>query len=321
MGRRLIALMAVLLLTAACGSKGDAGGDALSGDTAELRQVTVGVIPIVDVAPLYLGIEQGFFADEGLEVTLKDSQGGAAIIPSVVSGQFQFGFSNLTSLLLAAQEGLPVKVVANGSASTGKQGADFGGVLTLPKSGIVDAADLQGRRVSVNQLNNLGTTTINEAIRAAGGDPSTVEYVELPFPDAPGALAQGNVDAILEVEPFLTVAKQDGAVLVASPYVDTAENLTVATYFTNAQLFQDDPDLVKQFAAGVKRSLQYATENPDEARRILSTYTKIDPSVIAEMTLPAWPVEINRASIDRLAQLSVQDGYLKKVPDQSSLLP
>ncbi|MFD0472469.1 ABC transporter substrate-binding protein [Nonomuraea thailandensis] len=72
----------------------------------------VSVIPILDVAPVYLGDQQGFFAAEGLKLELVTAQGGAAIVPAVVSGQVDFGFSNFTSLIVAASKGLPLKVVA-----------------------------------------------------------------------------------------------------------------------------------------------------------------------------------------------------------------
>src|SRR5262245_35188586 len=63
----------------ACGSSDDDSG---GGATTTPTKVKVGVIPIVDVAPIYLGIKQGFFSAEKLELTLETAQGGAAIVPS-----------------------------------------------------------------------------------------------------------------------------------------------------------------------------------------------------------------------------------------------
>ena len=57
-----------------------------------------------------------------IELTMESGQGGAAIVPGVVSGQFQFGFSNITSLLIAQTKNVPIKAVANGVASTGEAG-------------------------------------------------------------------------------------------------------------------------------------------------------------------------------------------------------
>lgn len=327
MRRSLAALAAVpLLLTAACGGGEDdqtaapaqTGG---GGDSTCNEQITVGVIPIVDVAPIYLGVEQGFFEERGLEVQLESGQGGAAIVPGVQSGQFQFGFSNVTSLLVAADAGLPLQVVANGVNSTGEDGEDFGGVVAGADSGITDAAGLAGRRVAVNTLNNIGTTTIRESVRQAGGDPDAVSFVELPFPDMPAALQAGNVDAIWVVEPFLAIATGAGGAVVASNYVDAADDLTVAVYFTSEQYAEQSADVVQCFSDAVGESLTYAQNNPDEARAALLTYTKIPQEAADALTLPVWPTEINRDSVQRLAELAVEDGLIDEVPDLDNLLP
>jgi NitT/TauT family transport system substrate-binding protein len=101
-----LAAVALLAVTAtACGSSSSgASGSSSDGVTT----VKVGVIPIVDVAPVYLGVKQGFYKKRGLDLTLETSQGGAAIVPGVVSGQFEFGFSNTTSLMVARSRNVPV---------------------------------------------------------------------------------------------------------------------------------------------------------------------------------------------------------------------
>jgi NitT/TauT family transport system substrate-binding protein len=319
MRRSLIPLLILALLAAAgCGSSGDDnGGQASGGGT---KQVKVGVIPILDVAPIYLGKEKGFFSKRGIELTLETGQGGAAIVPGVVSGQFQFGFSNVTSLLIAQSRGLPLKVVSNGVASTGKDKADYSGIVTKDDA-IKTAADLEGRQVSVNTLKNIGDSTIRASVRKAGGDPSSIKFVELAFPDMPAALEAGRVDAVWVVEPFLSATLAAGGHLVASNYVDTAPDLTVALYFTSQQLIKDDPDLVSKFTEAMTESLAYAGAHPDEARQVLTSYTQIDKAVIEKLTLPKWPAEINRPSVETLATLAVQDGLVTKQPDLSALLP
>ena len=319
MRRSLVLLVALALLAAAgCGSSGDDnGGQASGGGT---KQVKVGVIPILDVAPIYLGKEKGFFSKRGIELTLETGQGGAAIVPGVVSGQFQFGFSNVTSLLIAQSRGLPLKVVANGVASTGKDKADYSGIVAKDDA-IKTAADLEGKQVSVNTLKNIGDSTIRASVRKAGGDPSSIKFVELAFPDMPAALQAGRVDAIWVVEPFLSTSLGQGGRLIASNYVDAAPDLTVAVYFTSRQLIEKDPDLVKRFTEAMTESLAYADAHPDEARQVLTSYTKIDPGVIQKLTLPKWPPQINRASVQTLADLALKDGLVTKPPDLAALLP
>ncbi len=110
----------------------------------------------------------------------------------MVAGQYQFGFSNLTSLLLGSSTGLDLKVVAAGNATTGDVAKDFGGVVVPAGSPIKSPKDLAGKKIAVNTLNNINTTTINEMVRKDGGDPSGIQYVELGFPDIEPAVEKAT---------------------------------------------------------------------------------------------------------------------------------
>ncbi|GAA4957126.1 NitT/TauT family transport system substrate-binding protein [Nonomuraea thailandensis] len=316
--RAALAAAASALMLTACAGQPPAGESAQPGG---LTPVKVSVIPILDVAPVYLGDQQGFFAAEGLKLELVTAQGGAAIVPAVVSGQVDFGFSNFTSLIVAASKGLPLKVVAPGAGSTGVQGADFGGVVVKADSPIKTAKDLAGKRVAVNTLNNINDTTVRASIRAAGGDAKNVGFTELAFPDMLAALDKGNVDAVQVVEPFLATARKNGDRVIASNYVDTAPGLAIAGYFTSQQTAAAKADLVRRFSSAMRKSLQYATDNPDAVRKVLGTYTKIDPALTGSLTLPRFPAEVDSASLETLSELALQDGLIDKAPDLAGLRP
>ncbi|MPY56861.1 ABC transporter substrate-binding protein [Streptomyces spongiae] len=320
--RRLLAGLsagAVLVGLSACGSSDSSGSSASSsGGTTTLK---VGVIPILDVAPVYLGQKKGFYSKRGIKLELTPAQGGAAILPAVVSGQFQFGFSNTTSLLIAQSKNMPVKAVANGVASTAKEGADFMGTTVKKGSPIKSPKQLEGKKVAVNTLNNICDTSISESIRKDGGDPSKTEFVEMPFDQMPAALEGGQVDAACTPEPALSTVKAAGGMSIASSFYDVDPNLTVAMYFTSQQYAQKNPELVKKFQEATIESLKYADSHPDEVREIVTTYTKIPDTLLDKLTLPHFPAEPNRASIEQLAKLGVQDGLFKQTPDLDKLLP
>ncbi|MEV4279426.1 ABC transporter substrate-binding protein [Actinoplanes xinjiangensis] len=318
--RRLLAGVAALTLA---GSLVACGSDSGSGSTEKdgVDQVKVGVIPIVDVAPIYLGQQKGFFKNRNIELTLEAGQGGAAIVPGVVNNQTQFGFSNLTSLLIAQTKGLPIKAVAAGASSTGEAGKDFGAVVVKADSPIRTAKDLAGKKVSVNTLKNIGDTVTRESVRKAGGDATTLNFVEMAFPTMPAALEKGEVDAAWVVEPQLSTIKAAGGREIASTFVDAAPNLTVAAYFTSEKLIAADPDLVKRFTEAINESMTYADSHPDEVRTILASYTKIDEKLRASLVLPKWPTQINEASVQTLAGLGEKDGIFTGTPDLAKLLP
>lgn len=319
MRRPLVVLLTVaaMLAATACGSSKKTTPPA----PGQPDKVNTGVIAIVDVAPIYLGKDKGFFSKRNIDLTLTTAQGGAAIVPAVISGQYQFGFSNTISLLLGASQNVPVKVVCNGNNSTGVDGKDFAGLFVKADSPVRSPKDLAGKTVAANTLKNIVDTSVRASVRKDGGDPAAVKFVELPFPEQVAALQAGRVDAIFVVEPFQQAAVAAGARKIASSYVDAAPNLTVAMYFTSTQLAASNPDLVKRFTEAMKESLAYTDSHPDEARAALATYTKITPEVRAALTLPKWPADINRQSVQTLADLASGDGLLTKKPDINTLLP
>ena len=136
-------------------------------------KLSIAVIPIADCAPIYLGKAKGFFAKQNLDITLSTQGGGAAIIPGVLSGQLQFGFSNVPSLLIAQNKGLKFVGVAPGVSSTGVSGHDFCATLVPGDSPIKSAKDLSGKTVAVNNLNNIGEV----AVRAGVGRNDLAHFV------------------------------------------------------------------------------------------------------------------------------------------------
>jgi NitT/TauT family transport system substrate-binding protein len=313
-----IALAAVL---AACGG-GSGGGTASTsgaGSGGEVKKVSVGVIPIIDVAPLYLGIQKGFFTERGLEVTPKPAQGGAAIVPAVLAGEDQIGFSNVVSLLTAKEKGVPLIAVAGGSSSTGDAAKDFNAVVVSKSSKLQGAKDLVGKKVAINSLNNIGDTTIKTAVEKAGGDPSGVKFVEMPFPDMPAQLVAGKIDAAWVSEPFRSGVLAEGGRVLFDSLTETYASLQVATYFTSQQQKEKDPQLVEAFAAAMNESLEYASAHPDEVRAVLSTYTKITPEVAAAVVLPAWPAKLDEQSATAVGGAAQKYGTLKNAPDVKGL--
>src|SRR5690606_16808165 len=139
-------------------------------------------------------------------------------------GQLNFAIGQPLPIILAASKGLDVKIVANYSAAFA-EGDDINGVATLDDS-IKSAKDLEGKTVAVNTLKAAGDLTIMEAVKLDGGDPTKVEWVELGFPDMPGQLDAGNIDAAWLPEPFLSGVVKDGGHIVTYNYQDTIPGLT-----------------------------------------------------------------------------------------------
>jgi NitT/TauT family transport system substrate-binding protein len=306
-----------LLALAACGG-GDGGGAA----DGELEQVTVGVIPIVDTAAIWLGEEQGFFEEEGIDLEIQTTSGGAAAVPGVVSGDFDFAFGNTVSVMVARDQGLDLRYVTNGAVTAGEEAErGFSAVVVPADSDIQGPADLAGKTVSVNNLKNIGDTTIRHVVEEAGGDPDAIEFVEVGFPDAPAALDRGQVDAAWILDPFLTQTLERGDRAVTYNFREFHPDLDIAGYFTTAQKFEQDPETVEKFQTAMNRSLEYANENPEEVREIVGTYTEISEELRGEMVLPRYLTEFHRDALQQLGDAAVKYGTIENAPDLDAMLP
>jgi len=311
MRKGFLALAACALLLGACGDDEGGNGGGGGGGSAKPATIKVGVIPIADVAPLYLGMQQGFFKDEQLTVEPQIAEGGAAIATSVLSGDYDFGFSNVVSLVTARSKKLPLKIVSQGVSGNETEEEAFDTLLVPKGSDIKAARDLEGKTVAVNALNNIGPLSINYAIEQAGGDYRKVKYVEVPFPDMIAALEAERVDAAWVVEPFASQGKGAGMRSIFAPFEAVSPNLTIATYFTTEQKINEQGDVVDRFVRAMQKSLQYAQGNPDAVRKIVLTYTKIPKPAADNMTLPNWNPDYNDASIEKTIRLAQKYGFVE----------
>jgi NitT/TauT family transport system substrate-binding protein len=319
LGLRVAALLVALACTVgatACGDDDDGGG----GGGAEPATLNVGVIPIADVAPLYLGIDKGFFKEEQLTIKPQLAEGGAAITPAVVSGDFQIGFSNTISLLIAASEDLPVQIISQGVLGGKSEEQAWADLLVLKDGPIKEPKDLEGKTIAVNTLKNICEVTIKASLEQENVAVDTLEFTEVPFPDMNAALEAGRVDAACVVEPFVSQGKAGKARGIAPFYVRTAPDLTVATYFTSTQYAEENADVVDRFVQAMNKSLTYADSHPDEVRKVLLDYTEIPPEAAEAIKLPVWRPDLNEPTIEKLSELSVKYGLIEEQPDLEELI-
>ena len=314
-GWQALSAALALGLLAACGGSTPAPAPAA---TAEPVTLTVGVIPIVDVAPIYLGVQQGFFKEQNLTLDLKLAQGGAAIIPAAVAGDYQFGFSNVISEILAQSRGLKLKIVSQG-VQTGSDPKSDPWAILATNGAISQCKDLEGKTIAVNTLKNIGEISIKAACDIAGVDVSKFKLIEMNFPDMLPAMQASRIDAMWSAEPFVTQAKQAGAHVISYNVVAVQQHLPVATYFATADYAAKNPGIVRRFVAAVNKSLDYANAHQADVRTIVNTYAKIPAVVLQAMVLPYWSHDLNKPAIDKLATLMVKYGLLTAKPDLAPL--
>lgn len=278
LARGTVGVILVLLLVAVgCGGQGGGGEDQSSGETS----ITVATIPIDAQSQVFYAQDMGFFEEAGLSVEIQTLTSGPAIASAVASGAVDIGCSNVLSLATAHEEGLPFVLIAPSGRYLSDEPTSV--LMVAEDSPIQSASDLNGKTIAVNGLKNITQVASEAWIDQNGGDSSTVEFVEIPFPQMADALEQGRVDAALIAEPALTQAG-DKARVLGKAYDAVADEFLISAYFANQDWVNNNPETARKFAEVIQRTAEWANENPEESAEILQNYTEITPETINSMT-------------------------------------
>ncbi|WP_369373095.1 ABC transporter substrate-binding protein [Promicromonospora sp. Populi] len=312
---KAIALTAAAAVLAGCAGGAPAGAGAPA--DGEAVPITMGVLPIVPSAALQLGVDQGIFAEHGFDVELSTGKGGAELLPAVVAGETQFAISNPLTIMVAQEQGVPVRMVT-GYSSSKTEGEDVNSVWAAPDSGIESAGDLAGKVVAVNTLRTMGEVSIREVVEADGGDPATINFVELGFPDMPAALDRGDIDAAWVPEPFQTVLAESGNVQISANYQETMPGVPTMVVVTGSE---QDPELVAAFAAAVDEVTAYAEAHDDELRATLADFLEMEPALAESVVLEDFRADVDADALQALADMALANGVLTEPVDVAAFVP
>lgn len=289
-----------------------------SGST-EVTKIRVASLPIAETGALWAAIEEGIFLDHGLEVEVVPAQGGAQAIPALLSGDIQFAIGQPFGPIRADLQDLGVAIIGD-YANSLATGTDVNAVVALGDSGITSPKDLAGKKVSVNSLGAAGDLTIRAAVDADGGDSSTIQFIEVGFPDVKAQLEAGTIEAGWAPDPFRGMVVGGGGVSVVAPYQATIPGLSVLTNITTQKLIDDEPKLVAAYSAAMKEALEFASSNEDAVRAAIAKGLDIPVEAVAGIVLPEFTFDLDVDNVKKLADLAVKYEYIDKLPNFDRLI-
>jgi NitT/TauT family transport system substrate-binding protein len=257
------------------------------------------------------------FRHDGGERELTPSQGGATVVPAVVSGDTDIAGSNLVSVLLAQGKDIPVKIIAPGTFVREERGQDFSAILVAKDSDIRSPKDLEGKTLAVNTLKNIAELAAKASLAGQGVNVSKIELTEVDFPDMNAAITEGRVDAAFQIEPFVSLGVAEGLRIVDRPYVGTKPGLQIGCYFTSERYLAENEDVVERFREGVADTAAAIAEDPAAFRDFLPEASEIPPPAAQKANLPAWKPENDQASLELTAELMERYGVVEEKPDTS----
>lgn len=257
MKRTCLVLVCLVLLLAACGSRPSA--------LVHVR-LPMGYIPNVQYAPFYMAVDRGYFRDEGLAIDF-DYSFETDGMQLVGAGEVPFTLASGEQVLLARAQGLPVVYVMN-------WWNDFPVAVVAPaSSGILEPADLAGKRVGIPMLSGASYIGYRALLDAAGLAPDVARLDVIGFTQVEAMLA-GTVDAAVVYannEPFQLEAQgMMVTVIPVADYVSLASNGLV----TNEATLQSDPELVRAVLRAAMHGLEDVLADPDAAFEVCLKYVE-----------------------------------------------
>lgn len=267
-------------LLAGCGEKEERNG---GGPTPFAVALDFYVNP--DHAGLLTALERGYFAEAGLEVSTRVPSDPSAPIRQVAAGNVDLAISYEPEVVLARDQGLPVRAVA------ALVPRPLTSLISLPEAGIRDLTALRGKTIATAGI-PYQADFLDTILAPVGLGLEDVRQVDVGLGLLP-ALLSGRADAMLGG--FLNIEGVDLAERGLDPRVVPVDRLGVPTYdelvlVASTEAIEDDPEALRLFIAALERGTREAARDPAGAAEVvLEAGDGLDPKLTraeVERTLP-----------------------------------
>jgi NitT/TauT family transport system substrate-binding protein len=290
-----------------------------SSRAAELSTLRVSVIPTSVLAPLYAAMANGYFKEEGLELVLAPTAGGAIGIPGLVGGSYDIAFSNNVSALSAVAQGIDVQLLAPFPEGAAEETA----VIARKGEQIKTGRDLSGKVVAVNTNKNVIWLYMREWIRQTGGDPSTVTFREVAFPQMIDALKQKQIDAAFEINVFVIAAGKDPELeIVSFPYREVQPKVQPSQYVATRQFIRANKDKIERFLRALDRGNRWFDSHigTDELFSLVAGFTKLPVEIVRKMNFQPVASKVELPELEKTMALMKREGLLKADVDAKAMI-
>lgn len=312
-GKGVLALCGAVVVTvmlAAVGLLGRPVEDQAAGVVPEKGDVRFAVMNTTDLGPFWFAVDNGYFRDAGFtfdpwtDVTKVSS--GSDAVSSLAKNEVDIAYATYTPFIMRENQHEGDITLVAGASSAGPRSCM---VVAMPDSRIKGIEDMAGARVAVTARNTVSDLLVMSALKSAGVDWRTIEWVEVPFRNMAEKLAVGEVDAAFMTEPFLSAARRN---VGATPVFDLAAessptaDIPTAGFGARASFVEKYPNTVAAFQQVMAKATAEATEKPNEVQRLLQKFADVDADTARLATLLTFQSALRPDGIQRVADLMLE---------------
>jgi sulfonate transport system substrate-binding protein len=272
----------LLLVVAGCGggssstSASSGGGGGEGEESGSLTKVDIAEAPsALQTLPIGIAESHGFFEKNGLEVSIKTVNGGAAIVAALQSGSVQFASATASPIVAADDQGAGLSMLTSLSTypeqivMSTKKAEEVGISESTPVKQKLEA--LKGMSVAVTELGGGLQYTLNYALSTVGMSGDEVNAVSVtPYSSQINALRANRVDAIAPSSPYGSLAVSEGiGVMVANIWQGEVESLPTTDPFqvlgVQESYASSNPETMEEMRKALGEAFEFIRENPKEA--------------------------------------------------------
>jgi len=214
-------------------------------------------------APYFVGIKNGYYKDEGLDVTIEPGNGSANVAQAIGNGNGDFATVDGGAMMQLVAKGLPVKSVM------GLYQRNPIGVIYNIKSGITKPKDVEGKTLVIT--NGDAPAALLPAFMAATGvDIKKVNIVSTDPASKNAAVISGRGDAVVTFSfQAIPIIEAAGVSVKTFDYADYGVTVPGITLIARPDYLEKNPETVKKMARAIRKSFEWTTANPEKAVDIL----------------------------------------------------
>lgn len=266
------AVILLSLLTAGCG-----GG----GAPESLR---VAVLPILDALPMHVALEQGYFAEENLDVELVPVNSGPERDQLMQAGQIDAMINEIVSVIFYNQ--IETEVVIVRFARTATADSPVFRILASADSGIERVEDLAGVEIGISEGTVIEYST-DRILEKAGLSPDEIATIAVAsIPDRMNLLQSGQLLAANLPDPVASLAIMNGAISIIDDSSLPEVGTSVITFSVTS--LEEKYSAVKRFLAAIEKAVDDINEDPTQFNDLLADKGFVPAPLLEGYQLPAY---------------------------------
>lgn len=253
---------ATMCLAVGCGAK-DVSSD--GGTKVTLNEVAHSIF----YAPMYVAIEEGYFAEEGIDLELVTGFGADKTMTAVLTGEADIGFMGSESTVYTYAGGTQDYVV--NFAQLTQRAGNF--LVAREKTDSFSWDMLKGKSVLGGRAGGMPEMVFEYILEKNGIDPKTDVKIDqsIDFGSTAAAFAGGQGDYTIEFEPHATTLEKKGEGYVVASLGEDSGYVPYTSFSAKKSYLQNNKDTVQAFTNALQKGMDYVqTHTPEEIAKVIA---------------------------------------------------